>query len=167
MVFGHENRGIGEAVVSVKKGDRVVVPFNMPPSRSASRPTGSEPARASRRLATSATGPGHRRTIPSGGAEREDPSLTLNWLTGSVRATGRLGIPGAYFVGDPGAPSEAARQGRLELDWGTLWQKGIRRLGTGQCDCKRYMRRLRDLIIAGRAQPSFHRQPRRHARAGD
>lgn len=91
---------------------------------------------------------------PRAGADREDPSLTLNWLIGSVRATGRLGIPGAYFVGDPGAPSDAAQQGRLELDWGTLWQKGIR-LGTGQCDCKRYMRRLRDLISAGRAQPSF------------
>jgi threonine dehydrogenase-like Zn-dependent dehydrogenase len=43
---------------------------------------------------------------------------------------------------------------KLEIDWGLLWQKGIR-LGTGQCDCKRYQRRLRDLIVAGRAQPSF------------
>ncbi|MHB1569291.1 MAG: glutathione-independent formaldehyde dehydrogenase, partial [Solirubrobacteraceae bacterium] len=100
---------------------------------------------------------------PQEGADREDPSLTLNWLIASVRATGRLGIPGAFFVGDPGAPSEAAGEGRLELDWGTLWQKGIA-LGTGQCDCKRYMRRLRDLITAGRAQPSFivsHRLPLR------
>jgi glutathione-independent formaldehyde dehydrogenase len=91
---------------------------------------------------------------PREGAGREDPSLTLNWLIESVRATAKLGIPGAYFVGDPGAPSEEAKEGKLEIDWGTLWQKGIR-LGTGQCDCKRYMRRLRDLIVADRAQPGF------------
>ena len=28
-------------------------------------------------------------------------------------------------------------------------------MGTGQCPVKRYNRQLRDLIIAGRAQPSF------------
>jgi glutathione-independent formaldehyde dehydrogenase len=98
--------------------------------------------------------PGTPAHDPHAGSDREDPTLTLNWLIGSVRATGKLGIPGAYFVGDPGAPDEAAKQGKLELDWGTLWMKGLR-LGTGQCDCKRYMRRLRDLIIADRANPSF------------
>jgi glutathione-independent formaldehyde dehydrogenase len=98
--------------------------------------------------------PGTPAHDPHAGAEREDRSLTLNWLIGSVRATGKLGIPGAYFVGDPGAPDKAAEQGKLEIDWGTLWQKGLS-LGTGQCDCKRYMRRLRDLIISDRAVPSF------------
>jgi glutathione-independent formaldehyde dehydrogenase len=98
--------------------------------------------------------PGTPAHDPHLGADREDPALTLNWLINSVRPTGQLGIPGAYFVGDPGAPDEEAKQGRLHIDWGTLWKKGIR-LGTGQCDCKRYQARLRDLITAGRATPSF------------
>ncbi len=91
---------------------------------------------------------------PEAGAHREDPAQTLNWLIASVRATGKLGIPGAFFVGDPGAPDEDAQQGRIPIDWGMLWQKGLR-LGTGQCDCKRYMSRLRELIINDRAAPSF------------
>ena len=91
---------------------------------------------------------------PEAGAHRENPAQTLNWLIASVRPTGKLGIPGAFFVGDPGAPDEDAQQGRIPIDWGMLWQKGLR-VGTGQCDCKRYMRRLRDLIVADRAAPSF------------
>ncbi|HEY1449654.1 MAG TPA: zinc-binding dehydrogenase, partial [Solirubrobacteraceae bacterium] len=98
--------------------------------------------------------PGTPAHDPHAGADREDPSLTLNWLINSTRATGKLGIPGAYFVGDPGAPSDAAAEGRLEIEWGTLWAKGLR-LGTGQCDVKRYQRHLRDLIVAERAAPSF------------
>jgi glutathione-independent formaldehyde dehydrogenase len=37
---------------------------------------------------------------------------------------------------------------------GKFFEKGLR-MGTGQCDVKRYNRHLRDLIITGRAQPSF------------
>ena len=37
---------------------------------------------------------------------------------------------------------------------GKLFEKGLR-IGTGQCNVKRYNRQLRDLIIAGRATPSF------------
>jgi glutathione-independent formaldehyde dehydrogenase len=37
---------------------------------------------------------------------------------------------------------------------GKLFEKGLR-MGTGQCNVKRYNRQLRDLIIAGRAKPSF------------
>ncbi|HEX8731721.1 MAG TPA: hypothetical protein VF725_06630, partial [Ktedonobacterales bacterium] len=55
---------------------------------------------------------------------------------------------------DPGAPNESAKQGLLLVAIGKLFEKGLR-LGTGQCNVKRYNRQLRDMIIAGRAKPSF------------
>jgi glutathione-independent formaldehyde dehydrogenase len=55
---------------------------------------------------------------------------------------------------DPGAPNEAAEQGMLLVAVGRFFEKGLR-TGTGQCNVKRYNRQLRDLIIAGRAGPSF------------
>ena len=55
---------------------------------------------------------------------------------------------------DPGGVSEAAKHGALSINFGKLFEKGLR-LGTGQCNVKRYNARLRDLIIAGRASPAF------------
>src|SRR5262249_23046518 len=72
-----------------------------------------------------------------------------------------LGVPGLYVPSDPGGPDESARQGLLLVAVGKLFEKGLR-LGTGQANVKRYNRQLRDLIIAGRATPSFvvsHRVP--------
>lgn len=40
------------------------------------------------------------------------------------------------------------------IPFGSLFEKGLT-LGTGQCDVKSYNRYLRDLIISGRAKPSF------------
>jgi glutathione-independent formaldehyde dehydrogenase len=37
---------------------------------------------------------------------------------------------------------------------GRLFEKGLR-MGTGQANVKRYNRQLRDMIIEGRATPSF------------
>ena len=37
---------------------------------------------------------------------------------------------------------------------GKFFEKGLR-MGTGQANVKRYNRQLRDMIIAGRAKPSF------------
>jgi len=88
----------------------------------------------------------------SGG--REEPAVVINSLVQAVRPTGRLGIPGLYLPADPGAPDEAAKQGMLLVAVGKLFEKGLR-LGTGQCNVKRYNRQLRDLIITGRAKPSF------------
>ena len=42
----------------------------------------------------------------------------------------------------------------LLVSIGKMFEKGLR-VGTGQCNVKRYNRQLRDLIIAGRAKPSF------------
>ncbi len=83
----------------------------------------------------------------------EHPSLVLDGLVDSVRATGRIGVIGVYVPSDPGAATEEAKEGRISFDFGKLFQKG-QRLGTGQCPVKRYNEHLRDLIIAGRATPS-------------
>ena len=40
------------------------------------------------------------------------------------------------------------------MSFGRLFEKGLR-LGTGQCNVKRYNAYLRDLIAAGKASPSF------------
>jgi threonine dehydrogenase-like Zn-dependent dehydrogenase len=47
-----------------------------------------------------------------------------------------------------------AAQGRLGIDFGKLFEKGIK-LGTGQCNVKAYNRELRDMIISGKADPSW------------
>jgi alcohol dehydrogenase/glutathione-independent formaldehyde dehydrogenase len=85
---------------------------------------------------------------------RENPAEVINNLIRTVRPTGQLGIPGLYVPEDPGAPDEMAAQGRLGIDFGLLFEKG-QRLGTGQCNVKSYNRQLRDLIIQGRADPSW------------
>ncbi|MGW2808583.1 glutathione-independent formaldehyde dehydrogenase [Streptomyces sp. NPDC001450] len=85
---------------------------------------------------------------------REEPAAVLNSIIETVRPTGALGIPGLYVPADPGGPDEQAKQGRLMVSIGKLFEKGLR-LGTGQCNVKRYNRQLRDLIISGRARPSF------------
>lgn len=87
-------------------------------------------------------------------AQREEPAVVLNSLTQAVRATGMLGVPGLYVPSDPGGPDEQARQGMLLVSIGKFFEKGLR-MGTGQCNVKKYNRQLRDLIIAGRAKPSF------------
>jgi len=85
---------------------------------------------------------------------RENPAVVLNQLIQVVRPTGQLGIPGLYVPSDPGAPDEMAAQGRLGIDFGKLFEKGIK-LGTGQCNVKQYNRELRDMIISGKADPSW------------
>lgn len=89
-----------------------------------------------------------------GHEEREEPATVLNSLVETVRATGALGIPGLYVPSDPGGPDEQSRRGMLQVAIGRLFEKGLR-MGTGQCNVKRYNRQLRDMITAGRARPSF------------
>lgn len=88
------------------------------------------------------------------GEGEEQPAVVLNQLIDTVRATGILGVVGLYVPNDPGGVDEHASEGRLLLDVGTLFEKGLR-IGTGQANIKAYNRQLRDLIIAGRAEPSF------------
>jgi glutathione-independent formaldehyde dehydrogenase len=88
------------------------------------------------------------------GGEEEEPALVLNNLVGTVRPTGSIGVVGLYVPSDPGAPNEHAGEGRLLFEVGKFFEKG-QRMGTGQANVKQYNRELRDLIIAGRAEPSF------------
>jgi len=96
-----------------------------------------------------------------GSGTQEQPNRVLEDLIRVVNPTGRIGIPGLYVPTDPGGVDQAAKQGQLLLSFGKLFEKGIR-LGTGQTNVKQYNVFLRDLIISGRAKPSFvvsHRVP--------
>ncbi len=90
----------------------------------------------------------------AGDESGEVPALVLNNLVQTVKATGRLGVVGLYVPADPGAPSEEAAEGRLLFEIGKFFEKGLT-MGTGQADVKAYNRALRDMIVAGRATPSF------------
>jgi glutathione-independent formaldehyde dehydrogenase len=83
----------------------------------------------------------------------EHPELVLDNLVKVVRSTGAIGVVGVYVPEDPGAVNEEAKEGRVAFNYGTFFSKG-QRMGTGQAPVKRYNRELRELIIAGRAQPS-------------
>ena len=95
-----------------------------------------------------------RGSSAAGGEQEEVPNVVLNQMIDVVNATGALGIPGLYVPTDPGGVDEGAKRGALSINFGKLFEKGLR-LGTGQCNVKRYNAYLRDLIIAGRAKPSF------------
>jgi len=86
--------------------------------------------------------------------DKEEPNAVLASLIRVVRPTGGLGIPGLYVPSDPGAPDEASAKGNILVPFGSLFEKGLS-LGTGQCNVKTYNRQLRDLIVSGRAKPSF------------
>lgn len=94
---------------------------------------------------------GYQAHDPSG---EEHPELVLDNLVAVVRATGGIGVVGVYVPEDPGAADEGAQQGRIGFDYGTFFTKG-QHMGTGQAPVMRYNRQLRDLIVAGRATPSF------------
>ena len=84
----------------------------------------------------------------------EHPNMTLNNLVMSVRGTGGIGVVGVFVPEDPGSPDELGKEGQVAFDFGMFWFKG-QHMGTGQCPVKRYNRHLRNLIHAGRAEPSF------------
>ena len=84
----------------------------------------------------------------------EHPELVMDNLVSVVRSTGGIGVIGVYVPQDPAAANDAAKEGRISFNFGQLFSKG-QRIGTGQAPVKRYNRQLRDLIIEGRATPSF------------
>jgi glutathione-independent formaldehyde dehydrogenase len=95
---------------------------------------------------------GYQATAQTG--DHEDPATVLNQLVRTVRPTGALGVPGLYVPSDPGGVDEHAKRGRLLVEIGKLFEKGLR-VGTGQANVKRYNRQLRDMITEGRASPGF------------
>jgi glutathione-independent formaldehyde dehydrogenase len=80
----------------------------------------------------------------------EAPATVLNSAMEVTRVGGRLGIPGLYVTGDPGAIDDAAKQGSLQVRFGLGWAKS-HTLTTGQCPVKRYNRQLMQLILADKA----------------
>ncbi len=83
----------------------------------------------------------------------EHPELTLDNLVKVVRSAGGIGVVGVYVPEDPGL-DQPERADRVGWQYGTFFSKG-QSMGTGQAPVKRYNRQLRDLIIAGKARPSF------------
>jgi glutathione-independent formaldehyde dehydrogenase len=84
------------------------------------------------------------------GADQEAPATVLNSIMDVTRAAGKLGIPGLYVTGDPGAVDEAAKQGSLSIRIGLGWAKS-HSFATGQCPVMRYHRGLMQMILNDRA----------------
>lgn len=97
--------------------------------------------------------------------DREDPMQTIRQLSQIVNPTGHVSLIGVYFPEDPGGVNAQAKKGQFVFPLGEFWEKGIT-IAMGQAVVKRYNVQLRDMIIAGRARPSFivsHRLPLRQA----
>jgi glutathione-independent formaldehyde dehydrogenase len=84
-----------------------------------------------------------------GDATTEKPAAVLNTVMDITRAAGRIGIPGLYVTGDPGAVDDAAKQGSLSIRIGLGWAKS-HALFTGQCPVMRYNRQLMMAILHDR-----------------
>jgi glutathione-independent formaldehyde dehydrogenase len=83
-------------------------------------------------------------------ADHEAPATVLNSIMDVTRAAGKLGIPGLYVTGDPGAVDDAAKQGSLSIRIGLGWAKS-HSITTGQCPVMRYHYDLMQMILADRA----------------
>jgi glutathione-independent formaldehyde dehydrogenase len=86
-----------------------------------------------------------------GDADQEAPATVLNSIMDVTRAAGKLGIPGLYVTGDPGAVDDAAKEGSLSIRIGLGWAKS-HSLATGQCPVMRYHRGLMQMILNDRAK---------------
>src|SRR5699024_9646435 len=94
---------------------------------------------------------GYQATARSG---EEQPAVVLNQLVDILGHTGGLGVVRLYLSSDTGERDEHSATGELLCPTGRIFEKG-HTIGTGQADAKQYAHKLRDLIIAGRAKPSF------------
>src|SRR5918998_2864687 len=82
-------------------------------------------------------------------ADHEAPATVLNSIMELTRAGGKLGIPGLYVTGDPGAVDDAAKHGSLSIRIGLGWAKS-HSFTTGQCPVMRYHRGLMQMILHDR-----------------
>ena len=81
----------------------------------------------------------------------EHPATVLNSIMEVGRAGASLGIPGLYVTGDPGASTEAAKEGRLVIRIGLGWAKS-HAFYTGQCPVMSYHRQLMQAILYDKIQ---------------
>jgi len=82
---------------------------------------------------------------------QEAPATVLNSVMTVTRAGGRLGIPGLYVTGDPGAADDDAKEGTLKVRLGLGWAKS-HAFVTGQCPVLKYNRGLMMSILHDKAQ---------------
>lgn len=82
---------------------------------------------------------------------QEAPATVLNDAMTVTRAGGKIGIPGLYVTGDPGAADEAAKEGQLGIRIGLGWAKSHMFM-TGQCPVMNYNRELMMAILNDRVQ---------------
>jgi glutathione-independent formaldehyde dehydrogenase len=86
----------------------------------------------------------------SGHGGGEAPATVLNDIMTVTRAAGKLGIPGLYVTGDPGAGDPDAQEGTLKVRLGLGWAKS-HSFTTGQCPVLRYNRNLMMAILHDKA----------------
>jgi glutathione-independent formaldehyde dehydrogenase len=84
-------------------------------------------------------------------AASEHPATVLNAAMEVTRAGGAIGIPGLYVTGDPGAATEQAKIGMLNIRIGLGWAKS-HTLTTGQCPVMTYHRALMQAILFEKIQ---------------
>jgi glutathione-independent formaldehyde dehydrogenase len=84
-------------------------------------------------------------------ADHEAPATVLNSVMEVAKAGGRLGIPGLYVTGDPGAVDDAAKVGSLSIRIGLGWAKS-HVFTTGQCPVMMYHKGLMNAILHDRVQ---------------
>ncbi|EOD15841.1 hypothetical protein EMIHUDRAFT_245510 [Emiliania huxleyi CCMP1516] len=82
----------------------------------------------------------------SGASGGEKPAQVLNDCMGIIREGGQIGIPGLYVTEDPGASTEAAQLGSLNMTFGLAWSKSAS-MHTGQCPVMKYHRPLMNAIM--------------------
>ena len=84
----------------------------------------------------------------------EHADLALNNAVRRVRATGEIGVVGVSMPRDPKSADPLGRDGRIPFDLGLFFQRGLK-MGSDQRNVKAHNRQVRDLIAAGKAEPSF------------
>jgi glutathione-independent formaldehyde dehydrogenase len=84
-------------------------------------------------------------------SDHEAPATVLNSIMDVTRVAGKLGIPGLYVTGDPGAADDAAKEGSLSIRIGLGWAKS-HSFTTGQCPVMRYHHGLMQMILHDKAQ---------------
>jgi glutathione-independent formaldehyde dehydrogenase len=84
-------------------------------------------------------------------ADHEAPATVLNSVMEVAKAGGKLGIPGLYVTGDPGAVDDAAKVGSLSIRIGLGWAKS-HVFTTGQCPVMMYHKGLMNAILHDRVQ---------------
>jgi len=77
------------------------------------------------------------------------PQHALNQCIKVVKAGGKIGVPGAYFQGDPKAPNKDGVMGVLPLSFGEAWMKGVT-IGMGQTPVNPYNHDLMMAILHGK-----------------